>query len=88
VLRITSISQRITLCKLRCSAVMTGWVRLLIGGVRVGSLGLFMRFISVLWTLIAVIGRFGVGNGKSYSTGKNEIWLGHATGTNPVGSNL
>jgi hypothetical protein len=57
--RITSISRRITLCKLRCSAVVTGYVRRLIGGVRVSFWGLDKRFTAIIKGLIRVIGGFG-----------------------------
>ena len=42
-----------------CSFVATGGIHCVTGRVPVGSWGLLMRFISVLWTLIGVIGHFG-----------------------------
>jgi hypothetical protein len=59
--RITSISLRVTVRDM--SDVMIGGVHCVIGGgVPVGSLGLFMRFIGVLLALIGVIGHFGARN--------------------------
>jgi hypothetical protein len=42
-----------------CSAVVTGRVRRLTGGLPVGSLGLFMRFTAAIKSLIGVIGCLG-----------------------------
>ena len=55
---ITHVTRRITICELHCSLGVTGYVRRLTGGLRVGSLGLFMRFIAILTGLTGVIGRF------------------------------
>jgi len=41
------------------SFVVTGGIHCVTGGVPVGSLGLFMRFIGALWVLIGMIGSFG-----------------------------
>jgi hypothetical protein len=57
--RITSVTWQVTDSDLCCSVVVTGSLRLVTGGVPVGSLGLFMRFIGVLLALIGVIGHFG-----------------------------
>jgi hypothetical protein len=43
-----------------CSAVVTGSIHCVTGGVQVGSLSLFMRFIGIHRALIVVIGRFEV----------------------------
>jgi hypothetical protein len=42
-----------------CSAVVTGSIHCLTGGVRVSFLGLSMRFTAIINTLIGVIGSFG-----------------------------
>ena len=42
-----------------CSTVVTGCVRRLIGGVRVGLWGLDKRFTAIIKGLIRVIGAFG-----------------------------
>jgi predicted ATP-grasp superfamily ATP-dependent carboligase len=57
--QITPVSWRITLCKLRCSRVPTGSVRLVTGGVRVSFLGLSKQFTAIIKSLIGVIGSFG-----------------------------
>jgi hypothetical protein len=56
--RITSISRRVTLCKLRCSRVVIGRGERLTGGVRVSFWSVSNRFIAILTGLTGVIGRF------------------------------
>jgi hypothetical protein len=41
-----------------CSALVTGGVHCVTGGVPIGSLGLFTRYAAIIKSLIGVIGRF------------------------------
>jgi hypothetical protein len=57
--RITHETRRITICELHCSLGVTGYVRRLTGGVRVGFWDLDKQFIVIVAALSAVIGGFG-----------------------------
>jgi hypothetical protein len=46
-----------------CPVVVIGVIHCVTGGMPVSFLGLFMRFIGVLWSLIGVISGLGSGRG-------------------------